>query len=113
MTTGKGLDGQMDSLMAFEIMVSIEALRALVTFKGPILRLLLGVCLGCHVYMGNLSVVGIACHQPIRHSPDQSHLGSWTVKIGHDGTSHGGQGIVVIWSSIMGRRPLRLLHDAV
>lgn len=62
---GKGLDGQMDPLVALEIVVAVEALGALITLERPIVGCLL-LLVGMSQEMGNRGRV--ATVEALHHS---------------------------------------------
>ena len=98
MIAGKGFDSQVNSLMPFQIVISIEALRTLVTFEGPIIRNLLLVLL---IIVHVLSICSISAvelrHHPMLHITNYWHLTSRTVYVCHNRTLHRRQWVRRIW----------------
>ncbi len=91
MKTGKRFHGQMDSLVPLQIVISIKALRALVTFEGSIVgnRLRVLVLLVVVHVLRICSVSAIELwHYPMLHIANHGHLTSGTVDVRHDGTLH-------------------------
>ena len=102
--TGKRLDRQVDPLVALEIMVTIEALRALIAFEWSVVRGLL-LMLGVTQEMRNSGRVPAveALHHPGMHTTHQREL---PVRVIHVRKNRGRTGNVVPVGSLvrMGRR---------
>jgi hypothetical protein len=86
---------QMNPLMSLQIMISIETLRALVAFEGPIvgcwLMMLQQLIVIVHV-LGISSISAVELwHQSMLHRANHRHLASWTMHVRHDCTLHGRQ----------------------
>lgn len=85
-------DRQVDPLVPLQVVVSVEALRALVALEGPVvlLLLLLLALVAVHVLPAHLVRVLHA------HAPDERHLVARAVHIGHDGSRHGWEAVPVV-----------------
>ena len=75
MATGERLNSQMNPLMTLQVVISIEALRALVTLERTVVR---GLLLLRMVSIHMLHASGVSTvetrHHPMRHSAHQSQL---------------------------------------
>lgn len=95
MIAREGLHGQMNPLMALQIMIAIEALGALVTLEWSIMGwwLLRCVCpwLTVHrLWIGRKTTVECHGKHAMIHVSHHCHLCTWTVDIGHDRPGHSG-----------------------
>lgn len=79
MPTGEGLHGQVDTLVALEIMITVERLWALIALEGPVVLWLLLAWVVC-VHLA-VHLVRWILHV---HAAHQRHLVPGTVNIGHD-----------------------------
>lgn len=93
MRTGKWLHSKVNPLVSLQIVIPIEALRALIAFEGPIigyrLMMLLLLIVVVHV-LGIRSVPTVELwHHALLHVADHRHLVARIMYIRHDGTLHG------------------------
>lgn len=91
-------DGKMDPLVSLQIMISIEALRTLITFERPIMRWCLLRRIRPLLAVHTLRIGGVATVEPhgqhtSLHVAHHGHLCPRTVNVGHDRTRHGWQRI--------------------
>ena len=94
MLAGKRLDGQMNALMALEIVIPVEALGALIAFEGAV------VGGGLLVVRGPQEVRHCGCgaavdgHHARVHAADEGHLAVWIVDVGVHGAGLGDEAAV-------------------
>lgn len=93
----EGLDGQMNPLVALQIMVAIEALRTLITLEWSIVSWGLLRCVGPRlaIHWWICLITAVVCHRKhcIVHVSHHRHLCTGTVDVRHDWSRHSGQGI--------------------
>jgi hypothetical protein len=71
----EGLDGKMDSLVALQVVISVEGLGTLITFKGTVVLLLMLRVLTVHWCAHLMALIWHV------HAVNKSHLSSWAVDI--------------------------------
>lgn len=76
------LYGEMDPLVAFQVVVSVEALRALVAFEWTVVLRCLRLVV-VHVLQGAVATVEWWDHAG--HPVDHGHLAVGLMDVGHDG----------------------------
>jgi hypothetical protein len=89
MSARERLDRQMNALMALQVVVTIEALRALVAFEWSIvLRRLLRCLRRLAVHLVEVCSVTavITMHHTVGEATDQHWLSIRVVDVGHDGS---------------------------
>jgi hypothetical protein len=101
MAAREWLDRQVDALVALQIVVPVEALRALVALEGPVVLLLLLLLAVVSVHV--LAAHGVAVLHV--HAPDERHLAAWLVHVGHDGPRHGREAVPVVRARVVALRP--------
>jgi hypothetical protein len=94
----EGLDGQMNPFMTLQVVISIEALWALITFERAVVQ---GRGLPVSLMMRSMTTIhmlharqmaAIECGEEAGlHVAHERHLPARIVHIGHDGPGHGGQ----------------------
>lgn len=101
MPARKRLHRQVNPLMPLQIMIAIEALRALVALERPVvLRRLLPVHVPAQLVRWVLQLHVAAA--------DERHLRAGVVDVGHDGAGHGRHGVAAVQAWLEGLR--RRLH---
>lgn len=79
---GERLHGQVNSLVAFQIMIAVEGLGALIAFEGSVVLLLLAGMMAVH---WPAHLMRWVLHV---HASNKCHLVSWVVHIGHNWACH-------------------------
>ncbi len=85
----------MNPLVSLQIVISVETLRALIAFEGPIIGkwqlLMLMLLVAVHILrVCSVSAVEL-WHHSMLHVADHGQLTPRTVHVRHDGTLHGRQ----------------------
>ncbi len=79
--------------MSLQVMIPIEALDALIAFKGSVcwwgmLLLRLVLLHAVHLLHASCVTAVIARHHVALHTINKSHLTTWTVQVRHDWAIH-------------------------
>ena len=86
MSAREGLDSQVDALMAFEIVISVETLRTLIATEGTIgLRILMWHLVAVHLLHGGVSTVVVHRHA-VRHAIHERKLAVGIADVGKHGS---------------------------
>ena len=86
MSAREGLDGQVDALVAFEIVISVETLGTLVATERTIcLRIWLWHVVAVHRLHGSVSTVVVHWHT-VRHAVHKRKLATGIADVGKDGS---------------------------
>ena len=86
MSAREGLDSQVNALMAFEIVVSVETLRTLIATEGTVgLRILLWHVVAVHLLHGSVSTVVVHWHT-VRHAVHKRKLAVGIADVGKHGS---------------------------
>lgn len=93
MRAGKRLHSKVNSFVSLQIVIPVEALRALIAFEGPVIRyrlmmLLLWVAVVYVLGSGSVTTVEL-WHHPLLHVADHRHWVTGTMYIRHDSALHG------------------------
>ena len=86
MSAREGLDSQVDALVAFEIVVSVETLRTLIATERTVgLRILLWHVVAVHLLHGSVSTVVVHWHT-VRHAVHKRKLATGIADVGKHGS---------------------------
>ena len=89
MNAREGLDRQVNALVSLQIMIAVEALRALIALERPVI-LRTGLNLRVSVKLQVRSVATIETwHHSTRHTPNECHLTVWVADVAKNWTWHG------------------------
>ena len=105
MSAREWLDGQVDTLVSFQVVISVEALGALIAFERSVvlwIRLSLGVAIHL-LHMRSMSAVE-PLHHRRWHAANERNLAVGVADIGHDWARQG----ILEWA-LVGIRRLRRL----
>lgn len=105
MSAGERLDGEMDALVSLQIVVAVEALRALITTEGPV-GLGVGLCDSVSVDSHRCVPTRIVHWHAVRHAVDEGELAIGVCHVGEDRAKWRiGEGTLLVgrWLRVQGR----------